>query len=330
MGQGARKAAMLLLSTEPSSATELLKAARTDQVTEIAAELAVLRSAGNANVDPQQAVLEFVQMLQNARRSSVDSDLRFMLESALGKAQCQEVLVQVKRLLQMKDPFMTVRNREVGELAAALAGESGGVAALVLNELPPRKASALLSLLEEPVRLSAIKGMASAADVSPEAKVRVAEVVLKRLAAQSGRQAISSEQRRQLQLRNVALSVRGLKPDLRERTLRALAEQDEAAATQVQQLMVTWDDLPLVADRTMQDVLRTVDAKTLALSLHGCDEATLAKARDNISERASEMLDEEIGLLSAPRHTEVASARQTILDVLRSLNARGELVMSDT
>ena len=312
---------------EPSSATELLKAARTDQVTEIAAELAFLRSAGG--VDPHKAVVEFVQMLQNARRGSVDSDLRFLLESALGKTQCQEVLTQVKRLLLAKDPFMTVRNREVGELAAALAGESGPVAALVLNELPPRKASALLALLEEPVRLSAIKGMAAASDVSPEAKVRVAEVVLKRLAAQSGRQAVSAEERRRLQLRNVALSVRGLKPELRERTLRALAEQDEAAATQVQQLMVTWEDLPLVADRAMQDVLRTVDAKLLALSLHGCDDITLTKVRDNISERASEMLDEEIGLLSAPKDAEVASARGAILDALRSLNVRGELTIAE-
>ena len=325
MGQGARKAAMLLLSMEPSSATELLKAARPDQVTEIATELASLRSSGG--VDPHQAVLEFVQMLQNARRSSVDSDLRFMLESALGKVQSQEVLAQVKRLLQMKDPFMTVRNREVGELAAALAGESGAVAALVLNELPPRKASALLALLEEPVRLSAIKGMTSASDVSPEAKVRVAEMVLKRLTAQSGRQAVSTEERRQRQLRNVALSIRGLPPELRERTLRALAEQDEAAAAQVKQLMVMWEDVPLVSDRTMQDVLRTVDAKTLALSLHGCDEATLAKVRDNISTRGAEMLDEEIALLSEPRHTDVMTARQEILDALRSLSERGELTM---
>ena len=327
MGQGAKKAAMLLLSMEPSSATELLKAARPDQVTEIAAELAFLRSAGG--VDMHKAVLEFAQMLQSARRSSVDSDLRFLLESALGKVQSQEVLAQVKRLLQTKDPFMTIRNREVGELAAALAGESGAVAALVLNELSPQKASALLTLLEEPVRLSAIKGMAGASDVSPEAKVRVADVVLKRLAAQSGRQAVNAEERRQRQLRNVALLIRGLQPDLREQTLRALAEQDAAAAEQIQQLMVMWEDVPLVSDRTMQDVLRAVDAKTLALSLYGCDEATLAKARDNISSRGAAMLDEEIALLSAPRPADVTAARGVILDTLRNLNAQGELTMAE-
>ncbi|MCL2701500.1 MAG: hypothetical protein FWE88_07385 [Phycisphaerae bacterium] len=327
MGQGARKAAMLLLSMDPSAATELLKAARPDQVTEIAAELAYLRSAGG--VDPHEAVLEFVQMLQNARRSSVDSDLRFMLESALGKEQCQEVLVQVKRLLQAKDPFLAVRNREVGELAAALAGESGSVAALVLNELPPRKASQLLGLLEEPVRLAAIKCMTSVSDVSPEAKVRVAEVVLKRLAMQFGREVISTEERRQRQLRNVALSIRGLKPDLRERTLEALAQQDAAAAKEVRQLMVVWEDMPLIADRTIQEVLRTVDAKQLALSLNGSDEATIAKVRDNISERASEMLEEEMSLLSGARHVEIQTARRAILDSLLELNERGELAMAD-
>jgi len=319
---------MLLLSMDPSAATELLKAARPDQVTEIAAELAFLRSSGS--VDSHKAVLEFAQMLQNARRSSVDSDLRFMLESALGKDQCQLVLAQVKRLLQAKDPFLAVRNREVGELAAALAGESGPVAALVLSELPPGKASRLLALLDESVRLAAIKGMTSGADVSPEAKVRVAEVVLKRLSAQAGRQAVSAEERRLRQLRNVALSIRGLAPEPRARLLEALAQQDEATAKQVQDMMVTWDDMPLVSDRTMQEVLRTVDAKTLALSLNGSDESVVAKVRDNVSERAAEMLDEEISLLAAPRHIEIQNARAEILKTLRSLNDRGELTMVET
>jgi len=328
-GQGARKAAMLLMSLDPAAAGELLKSAKPDQVAQIAAELAFLRTTG-AGKDQQAAVEEFMTILRGAAPSSDDADLRQIIEGALGKGKSQDMLKQVKALVQAKDPFVKLRQRDVKELAAALAGESGQVAALVLNELPPKKSSLLLALLDEKVRAAAVRGMANGADISPQAKLLVAEMMQLRLASMGESALVPADAKKDNQLRKVALSLRGLPTDIRDKLLKAINEQDAATGKQVQLLMVLWEDLPIIGDRVLQEVLRTVDAKKLALSVQGTDVTITTKIRDNISERASAMLDEEVSLLSSPKPAEIEAARTAILNSLRDLNNKGELTLVET
>jgi flagellar motor switch protein FliG len=93
----------------------------------------------------------------------------------------------------------------------------------------------------------------------------------------------------------------------------------------VQDLMVTWEDIGLIEDRQLQDVLRNVEARGLALALAGSDPETIRKIRSSISERAGAMIDEETSLMKKPKADEVEAARAAILKVLRERNAAGEL-----
>jgi flagellar motor switch protein FliG len=334
----ARKAAILLTSLDPVTAAELLKATRPDLLTEIAAEIVSLESAGpRAHGSGDEPVKDFFTLV--ARPKAADGNhamaARRLVEGAVGKQRSEEVLSQAKRIVDSRDPFRSIRDAAPEELAQALAGEHPQVAALILMEVTPAKSAVLIQLLDQDVRFEAIRRMTGGDNVPPEAKVRVAALVRSRLTdirkqASGGGVAVAAAAtpggvQFNPRLRQVAVLLRTLSTELRDGLVKAIAEGNTDAAKNVQDLMVMWDDLPMVGERNLQEVLRNVDARKLALSLIGADPDIAQRIRANISERARAMIDEEAQLMKKPRAEEIEAAREAILGYLRQLNSTGDL-----
>ncbi len=308
------------MGLEPAAAAELLKAADPDMVKRIAAELAYIEASGDATAGATvQPVREFVGELQESlSQPGGTAFLRGVLADALGQERAREILQQVPSMVDRRDPFLPVRSAEPEEVAEALTGESPQVAGLVLAELPSRTSARVLSLLDETVRAEAVRGMASERGVAPETRLRVASVVRRRL-EKARSEGGSGKKARQRQLRKVAVLLRDLGVELRQALLGAIAETDPDASSEVQRLMVMWEDLRIVADRSLQEALRHVDARRLALATYDADEAVTEKLRTNMSERLLITLDEEISLLGKPTDEEIEEAREELLKALREL-----------
>jgi flagellar motor switch protein FliG len=226
---------------------------------------------------------------------------------------------------------MSIRSVEGKVLAKALENEHPQAIGTVLSELDARKSSEVLSLLAEGVRLSVISRMTSSESMGIEAKLRIAKLVSDRLKAQTGEGETAAAQPEEEQsLRKVAVILRNLSKELRDGMLGAIKEKDATAADKVSELMILWEDIPLVADRSMQQGLRGIDAKKLALALTKVEDAIKEKIRSNISERASAMVDEETSLMSAPKKEEIAEAREEIVKILREMNVKGELMFVES
>lgn len=327
---GAKKAALLLMSLDPPAAAELLKAAEPAMVKEIAAELLCLRMTGSPEEVSRQQAMEFFSLLVGSGGRDAEGFVKDVLARSLGADRVEDAMAEVQTLVQSRDPFRPIRSARVVELASALSGESPQVAAMVLSELPPARSAELVTLLGDDVRMQAIRGMASCEAVSPETRVRVANAVRRRLDALGdvGETNLDGERRRQ-QYRKVAVLLRSLSVDMRDALVKSVSEQDPRAAESIGELMVIWEDLPIMGDRAMQEILRGVNSKKLALALVGADEAIIGKIRQNISERASAMLDEEAALLSSPKQEEIDEGREEILKALREQNKKGELTFEE-
>lgn len=325
---GTRRAALLLKTLDPQTAGELLKGAPSSVVTEIAAELALLDAPGTQRGHADRdTVNEFASLIRGAAGAQgAGAFVERMLDSAVGREQSRQVLGRVRSLLEERDPFLAVRSADVARLARALAGESGRVAALVLMELPAEKSSALLPLLDESIRSQAVWGMMTEGEAATETRSRVAAIVRRRLEELgTADDAGPGKERRSKQLRKVALLLRGLETSARDGLLEAMSEQDADTAGTVRNLMVVWEDIPAIRDRSLQEVLRSINSKSLALALVGADSEVVSKIRTNISARAGAMLDEEATLLSEPKDEDVQAAREEVLAGLRELNQKGEL-----
>ncbi len=329
---GIRKAALLLRSLDPKTAGQLLGATPPEIVKQIATELVYLDATGQAGGSAESAV-EFLGLLHTGGGRDLDTFVRSVVAGAVGREKSEEILGEVKRLIDGRDPFLPIRQAEVPTLAEALRGLHPQAAAIILMELDPEKSAALIPLLEESVRGEAVRRMTLGQRVSQEAQTRVAAMVregLRACQADGETPSAAAPGAPDARLRRVAMLMRRLRRDLRDTLIESIKQHNPDQARQVQDLMVMWEDLPILSDRSLQDILRTMDAGQLALAIQDVDQATEQKVRSNISERAAAMVDEEISLMRKPKPEDVEAAREKILSELRQLNAAGELTFEDT
>ncbi|OHB56491.1 MAG: hypothetical protein A2Y07_09200 [Planctomycetes bacterium GWF2_50_10] len=326
---GLKKAAMLLMSVDPVTASELLRGLGPDVVTNIAMEIANLDASGYspANEGPT-IVKEFYQSLRTKDSPSgnfeMKSFLSTMLESTVGAKKSQEIQGQINDVMRKRDQFLKIRNADPKKIAAALDGEHPLAIAVVLSELPAKKASQILLMLSEDIRLQVVTRIAGSEMMSRDTKMRIAQGVWGRIQSlneSSEVMPISSSD----MYRKIAMMLQGLPRDLREGMLNSIKQSDEAIATAVRKLMITWEDIPTILDRPLQQALRGIDSQQLAKALTKSDERVVTKIRTNISERARTLLDEEIALLSAPKKDEIDKARGELVTVLQEMNEKGEL-----
>lgn len=317
---------MLLMSLDAATAAELLKGVEPQVVQELAVELAYLDASGMRDSKQNAEIArQFCDSLENDETVHFKAFLNSMLKSTVGNEKAKEIQTQISNLLQKRDPFMSIRSADSARLATVLANEHPQATALVLSELPARKSSDVLSLLDEGVRLSAIGRMVSADTMTEEAKTRIVEAVCKRLgtvgAGRSGAGRGGGEQT----LRKVAVILRNLGKELQDGLLSAVKEEDGEVGAKVANLMILWEDVPQVSDGSLQEGLRKVKSHKLALALVRADEAIVEKIKANISERVAAAIEEDASLISAARRGEIEQAREEIVGALREMNEKGEL-----
>jgi len=325
---GKQKAAMLLLSLDPATASELVKGLDTKDVQELAVEMAYLNASGLKNNNESFAIArQFCSSLETpAEGFQIDFFLGELLKAAIGEAKAQSIQTQISSLLHKRDPFIPIRSASSQILSNVLSTEHPQAVAVVLSELPARKSSEVLGLLDENLRFNAIGRMTKSESLASEARVRIAESVCKKIEAISSSNAsnISGDINGQ-PLRKVAVILRNLSKELRDGLVDSIKEKDSDAGEDVLKLMIIWEDIPLVTDRSLQEIMRGIDSRKLALALHKADEKIAEKIKSNISERANEALEEEVSLMSSPKKEDVQNAKEEIIEMLREKNRIGEL-----
>jgi flagellar motor switch protein FliG len=327
MFTGTQKAAMLLMSLDTTTATELLKGLSSQEIQEIAMELARFQASNEVSADEQtQIAQEFYTSLQqkNARKFSMKAFLNEMLVTVLDKNTAEQIQSEVKKISGDQDQFAEIRLASSDELVLALKGEHPQTIAVVLSELNPKKSQDVLALLDEETRLKAVCRMLNPELVGSGVKQRMASTVRERLQGLKGE---TLTERPEQTLRKLAIVLSGLETDLRDQMLDEIARHDEETSKTVRNLMITWDDIPSIADRSMQEALRSVEPARLAVALYGANETVIEKIRSNISERAVATLDEEISLMQDPLEKEVLDAREEVVAPLRDANEQGTLRM---
>jgi flagellar motor switch protein FliG len=325
---GKQKAAMLLMSLDSATATELLKGLNAEEIQEIAMELARIDASKQGDAREQVKVAhEFCSSLQKKQtyRFNLKNFFDELLVNVLDKDRAEQIQSRVKKATGNKDLFMDIRLASTDELVLALEGEHPQTIAVVLSELTPKKSQDVLSRLSEEARLKAVCRMTNPELVGSGVKQRIAFKFSERLESFKGE---ALPEKPEQTLRKLAIVLSGLEKDLRDRMLDELSKHDEETSTMVRRLMITWEDIPSIADRSMQEALRSVEPGKLAVALYGADEDVVQKIRSNISERAVAMLDEEISLMQEPLAKEVRDAREEVVGPLRDANEEGKLRLS--
>jgi flagellar motor switch protein FliG len=113
-----------------------------------------------------------------------------------------------------------------------------------------------------------------------------------------------------------------------EQIIEEIEENDPDLAEEIRQNMFVFDDIVLVDDRGLQKVLRSVESQELAVALKASTDQVKEKIFHNMSERAAEILKEEMEVSGAVRIKDVTDAQQKITKIVQDMERKGELVIS--
>ncbi len=319
---GVRKAAIVLLSLGKQTATVVLGYLPESDVEVVSTEIARLEQVSPA--ETEAALTEFHELL-TARTNGPAGGIRVaqqLVHDSLGPDRGAGIIERLNAAA-VEMPFQFLHRADPNQLRSFLADEHPQVIALVLAHMLPEKASTLLGGLSSDQQAEVAHRIAVMDRTSPEV-IRAVEVTLKR------KLSAMLQPAEMLRVGGVDSLV-----DIINRSDRAterqivegLAELDPSLADEVRGRMFLFEDIVELDNRSVQQVLRQVEATDLAVALKGVPDVVREKVTSNLSERAAANLLEEVELLGAVRLTQVEEARQKVVSTIRQLEEQGQIIV---
>ncbi len=319
---GAQKAALLLIALNVENAAEVFKLLDVGEVELITTEISKVKNIPSQTVD--LVMEEFYQMV-TAREYVLEGGLEFaqaVLEKSFGLNKASEIVEKVKNLTTLKG-FDVLKKADSTQLVNFLSKEHPQTIALILAHLNPEQTANALKELPDDVRTEVVFRIATLGKISPQTLKHIEKVVDdmaglsmgQSLSKIGGPKCLSAV----LNRTNIGLS---------KEILEQLEQKDADVAYEVKRLMFLFEDIINIQDKDIQKILREVDRKDLALALKTVDDKLKDKIFSNMSERASELLKEELQYMGMVKLKEVEAAQAKVIDVVKTLEENGEIALS--
>jgi flagellar motor switch protein FliG len=110
--------------------------------------------------------------------------------------------------------------------------------------------------------------------------------------------------------------------------LQAMEDYDTDLAEKVRKLMFVFEDLAAVNDVGIRELLKEIKNEDLVLALKTASEDLKAKIFKNLSQRAGQMLQEDLTMMGPVRLSDVEGAQQNILNIARRLEKDGKIMLA--
>lgn len=319
---GARKTAVLLVSLNKDAASAILRQLDPDSVESISREIANLQ---NVSEPQRQEVVREFHSLALARSSAEAGGLayaRSLLSQSLDKEQSSRIIQQIEHQLYAK-PFTFLHKTETDNLLTFIQDEHPQTIALILSHLSPDKSSEILSGLPTEKQVAVLTRISKMEQTSPEVIKEVERGLEHRLSG-----LMSDKMQRVGGVEAVAEILNLTDRSTEKAILEAMGEEDGELVEQIRRLMFVFEDVLLVNDKGIQAVLKEVETSELVIALRTATDELKHKILSNMSERAAQMIKEEMEYMGPVRLSDVEAAQQRIVDIVRRLEESGEIIIA--
>ena len=317
--EGLEKSAMLLLSLGEDAAAEVLKHLGPREVQKLGHAMAGIKSV------PREKVEQLIEEVEahTAKGASLSADenmIRSMLTKALGDDKAANL---IGRILQGGDTagIESLKWMDAATVADLIKNEHPQIIATILVHLEYDHAGEILKLFTERLRNDVLLRIATLDGVQPVALRELNEAMTRLLAGASAnvKKAAMGGIRHAAEILNfvgqaaetsIVDNVREYDPDLAQKIL------DE---------MFVFENLMDVDDRGIQLLLREIQSDSLILALKGASPELREKIFKNMSQRAAEMLREDLESKGPVRLSEVEAEQKEIIKIARRLADEGQI-----
>lgn len=320
---GIRKAAILLIALGPETSSQILKRLPNNLIQKVTYEIANIDY-----VEPEEKneILEnFVDMV-SARQYVMDGGFDYakdLLNKALGTQKAKEVLDVLSQIQQREMPFAIARKADPSQLINLLVGEHPQTISLIMCYMQPEKAALVLSELPRELQIEVSERIYHINSASPDTIARIEKIMEAKFS-----NLLDNDMETIGGVGTLVDILNSVDRSTEKNIIGDLEETDAELAEVIKASLFVFEDVVTLDKGSVQRILREVSNEDLALALKGASEEVFSTIFDNMSQRAADMLRDDIQFMGPVRISTVEEAQQKIVGTIRRLEEAGEIVIS--
>ncbi len=317
---GPRKAAIFLMAMGEEYATEVFERMNEMEISEVAFEMSMID-----HITPEmlKAVsLDFVDMFEGESKMIVESDrfIKNIVRKTLDEKDAKAVLEDLEKKKQDK-PFIWSRNVNVGTLAGYVEGEHPQTIAMILAHMPSEISSEILMTLPEELKGDIAMRIARLGQISEDVVRDVDRALKIELSGAVGPGGKAGG------LQVLVDIINGVDKSTEDAVMEFVEEDNPEMANDIRNLMFVFEDLTGIDDTAMREILKKVEGQQLTFALKTATDEMKEKIFSNLSQRAGEMLKDDLEAMGPVRLAEVEEAQQAVVRAAKELEADGTITL---
>ncbi len=319
---GSQRAAIFLLGVGEQAATEVMRHMSAKEVQQVGEAMATISKLTNNQVESVLADFHLESAEINPLGLEAPDFTRRVMTSALGQDKAQNILSQVLETPEEHNGVEALQWMAPKAIADVLGGEHPQIAATIMTQLYDEQAANVLALLPDDMRKDVILRIARMEELDPRAMEeldRVLESQLGNLQRTPPRKVLGPD--------NLAAILNATDSELEQEMLEALTQADEDLSDDVKEKMFVFDNLIKLDDRGFQTLVRDIDQEKLLVALKGVDQELTERFFNNMSERAADILREDMEASGPVKLADVEAAQKDIVKTAMKLADEGAIMI---
>ena len=321
--RGFEKAAILVNYLGPTAAKTLLKRMDDGDIRKL---LTVMNKYRIVPIEVTKKVLEEYYEMVSESSEYIFSDktgAKEIVVDAVGEERARGILGHLNVSNTAQRSLESLEVVDAKSLANFLINEHPQTVSVILAHLEPEKKGEVLKRLPEALQAEVVLRMANLDHVAPEL---IAEVdrVLKDELANLG----TVEQAALGGVQPVAEMLNVMDKNTEKAIMSRIEEKDPILAEEIRKLMFVFEDIVKIDDKGIQTLLKEVPNEKLLLALKTANDEIRNKIFKNISQRAANLLKEDLGTMGPSRLSDVEGAQVEIVNIARRLEAEGKILIA--
>ncbi|SMO81719.1 flagellar motor switch protein FliG [Gracilimonas mengyeensis] len=316
---GMQKIAVLVMSVGLKSSATMMKTMSKKEVEDITLEIARLKGVRGEIVD---AVLEEFYNLMQVKSQMVNGGVEYaqeLLEQMGDTADKDNILKRLKSH-SGSTVFEEFQESKISHIANFIQNEHPQVAALIFSQLNIERSAEILGLLEPKMQTEIIYRLASMDKISSEVIEEIEEVIKEHM---GGMDTMGDRVKSGTNI--VAQILNGAEITVERHVLEEITNRDYQMASDIKEQMFLFEDILHFDDRTVQLIINEMEKADLVMGLKGVNDDLSNKFLRNMSNRAADMLREDMEALGPVPLKDVKEAQQRIIKKIKELEEEGQI-----
>jgi flagellar motor switch protein FliG len=318
---GVQKAAILMLALGEDEAVEVMKFLGPREVQKLGSAMSAMKAV---TADQLDSVLHEFRLRSKSNTSlGLDSDdyIRNVLTKALGDDKATSLLNRILGAREARG-IESLKWMDAQSVSELIRNEHPQIIATILVHLERYHACEVLDHFTERLRNDVILRIATLDGVQPAALRELNDVLTKLLTGNE-----NVKKKPMGGIRTAAEILNFFSGENETSAMEALKEHDSDMAQAIMDEMFVFENILDIDDRGVQTILREVQSESLIVALKGASEALRNKVFKNMSQRAAEMMKEDLESKGPVRLSEVEEKQKEILAIIRRMADEGTVAI---